>query len=245
VWVQLTVVEWNGTLSAAPTSQTLAHTFVTVTTVDVATIVSGLVSKYGQGGLTRSDFDQLVTDAGFPASMYAELLAAATDARVLAPDAPLETTASGRKAEDDGDGGEGWDADGFGHFLNKAQHRILTIEEEQELGRLISDGRLAERLLDSRPDLDAVARRDLRRRVEGGKTAADELARHNIRLVVSIAGRLSGRATAALSMEDLVQEGYIGLAHAITKWDFTRGLKFSTYATWWIQQYIDRDQEQG
>jgi DNA-directed RNA polymerase sigma subunit (sigma70/sigma32) len=122
-----------------------------------------------------------------------------------------------RRFKDDGEGDEGWDADGFGSFLNKAQHRILTMEEEKELGRRISNGRLAERLLDSRPDLDAVAPRDVRRRVEGGKTAADELAQHNIRLVVSIAGRLSGRATAALSMEDLVQEGYIGLAHAITK----------------------------
>src|SRR5205823_1684884 len=117
-------------------------------------------------------------------------------------------------------------------------HRVLTFAEEQAFGRRIDAGCLAESMLAL--ENDTARRSALLRLITDGKKAKEDLAGHNLRLVVSVAAKLQTRCTPALTFEDLVQEGYLGLAHAIDKWEYQRGLKFSTYAIWWIRQSITR-----
>ncbi len=112
------------------------------------------------------------------------------------------------------------------------RHRILTAEEEVGLGRRIQLGISAQRRLD---EGDAGAQR----LVDDGLRARDELVRSNLRLVVSIAQRYAGSA-GDLDLDDLVQEGTLGLQRAAEKFDPALGYKFSTYATWWVRQSIGR-----
>jgi RNA polymerase primary sigma factor len=112
---------------------------------------------------------------------------------------------------------------------------LLTAEEEVEVARAIEAGVLASEALDRgahRRDVD-----DLATLVRWGRHAHQRLIRSNLRLVVAMAKRYSGHG---LSLLDLVQEGNIGLMRAVEKFDYTRGFKFSTYATWWIRQSISR-----
>lgn len=130
--------------------------------------------------------------------------------------------------------------DGMGYFMKKVAHPVLSMGEEQALGARMDAGRLAARALEELDPADPLIRRSLRRRVADGKSASEELARHNIRLVVHTAFKLRRRCTVGIEVEDLIQEGYFGLARAIEGWDPTRLLKFSTYATWWIRQSMER-----
>jgi RNA polymerase primary sigma factor len=123
--------------------------------------------------------------------------------------------------------------------------RLLTAQEEVTLAIAIEAGVLAaERLRRSGErsghdggQLAAELRCDLREIVRTGNAAHVALIEANLRLVVSVAKRYTGRGLAFL---DLIQEGNIGLMRAVTKFDYTRGYKFSTYATWWIRQAVSR-----
>jgi len=114
---------------------------------------------------------------------------------------------------------------------------LLTAEQEVDLAKRIEAGLYAQFKLNNVPDLTAPQRTDLRRLVRDGETARQHLLVANLRLVVSLAKRYSGRGMPLL---DLVQEGNSGLVRAVEKFDYTRGYKFSTYATWWIRQAISR-----
>jgi RNA polymerase primary sigma factor len=118
---------------------------------------------------------------------------------------------------------------------------LLNAEEEVDLAKRIEAGLYsAERLRqadESSEKLPMQLKRDLRWIVRDGERAKNHLLEANLRLVVSLAKRYTGRGMAFL---DLIQEGNLGLIRAVEKFDYTKGYKFSTYATWWIRQAITR-----
>ncbi len=118
---------------------------------------------------------------------------------------------------------------------------LLTGDQEVAIAKRIEKGVQAAERLDElaveNGSADVVLRRRLEREVRDGERAKDELTRANLRLVVSIAKRHVGRG---LQLLDLIQEGNLGLMRAVEKFDYRKGFKFSTYATWWIRQAISR-----
>ncbi|MEV0599628.1 RNA polymerase sigma factor [Streptomyces sp. NPDC050315] len=114
---------------------------------------------------------------------------------------------------------------------------LLSAAEEVELARRVEAGLFAEAKLAGTPDLDSQLALDLDKLVVLGRMAKRRLIEANLRLVVSVAKRYVGRG---LTMLDLVQEGNLGLIRAVEKFDYARGYKFSTYATWWIRQAMSR-----
>jgi RNA polymerase sigma factor RpoD-like protein len=114
---------------------------------------------------------------------------------------------------------------------------LLNAELEVELATRVEAGLFAEEKLKNDKKLDKKLKRELEWIVEDGKRAKNHLLEANLRLVVSLAKRYTGRGMLFL---DLIQEGNLGLIRAVEKFDYTKGYKFSTYATWWIRQAITR-----
>jgi len=114
---------------------------------------------------------------------------------------------------------------------------LLDAAAEVELSKAVEGGLYAEHLLESGTIPDGVTASELERVVADGNRAKDQFIRANLRLVVSIARRY---VRSGMPMLDLIQEGNTGLVRAVEKFDYVRGYKFSTYATWWIRQAISR-----
>ena len=114
---------------------------------------------------------------------------------------------------------------------------LLNAEQEVELAKRIEAGLFAEEMLAETKKLDKKTRLDLEWIARDGRRAKNHLLEANLRLVVSLAKRYTGRGMLFL---DLIQEGNLGLIRAVEKFDYTKGYKFSTYATWWIRQAITR-----
>ncbi|MEP6479935.1 MAG: sigma-70 family RNA polymerase sigma factor, partial [Rhodoglobus sp.] len=114
---------------------------------------------------------------------------------------------------------------------------LLNAAEEVELAMRIEAGLFAEDKLANTPNLTKELERELRWVAKDGQRAKSHLLGANLRLVVSLAKRYTGRGMQFL---DLIQEGNLGLIRAVEKFDYTKGFKFSTYATWWIRQAITR-----
>jgi RNA polymerase primary sigma factor len=129
-------------------------------------------------------------------------------------------------------------SDSVGQYLNEiGLVPLLTAEEERELSQIIEKGR------DAQARLDAGERgRELQREVRNAAKAKDRFIRANLRLVVSVARRYP--LPPGMELLDLVQEGNLGLEHAVDKFDWRKGFKFSTYATFWIRQAIGRALDQ-
>jgi RNA polymerase nonessential primary-like sigma factor len=128
-------------------------------------------------------------------------------------------------------------------YLNEiGKVALLNAEQEVELSKRIEAGLYADHLLaDARTNpgtkLTPAKRRDLQALAADGRRAKEHLLQANLRLVVSLAKRYTGHG---LPFLDLIQEGNLGLVRAVEKFDYTKGFKFSTYATWWIRQAITR-----
>ncbi|MFI1103573.1 RNA polymerase sigma factor [Streptomyces sp. TLI_146] len=114
---------------------------------------------------------------------------------------------------------------------------LLNAEQEVELAKRIEAGLFAEDKLSAADKLAPKLKRELEIIAEDGRRAKNHLLEANLRLVVSLAKRYTGRGMLFL---DLIQEGNLGLIRAVEKFDYTKGYKFSTYATWWIRQAITR-----
>ncbi|MFG2556213.1 RNA polymerase sigma factor [Streptomyces sp. NPDC048581] len=166
-----------------------------------------------------------------PAEPPAEALNGDADADAAEPvEAPLPS----RSRPDT----SGPSSDLFRQYLREiGRIPLLTAAEEVELARRVEAGLFAEEKLSSTPDLESRLALDLDRLVVMGRMAKRRLIEANLRLVVSVAKRYVGRG---LTMLDLVQEGNLGLIRAVEKFDYARGYKFSTYATWWIRQAMSR-----
>jgi RNA polymerase sigma factor (sigma-70 family) len=117
------------------------------------------------------------------------------------------------------------------------RHRLLTKDDEARLAQAAETGRAARDELAAGGVRSPARVRELRRNVREGDFAVEDFINGNLRLVVSIAKRYQG---GDLPLLDLIQEGNLGLIHAVDKFDWRKGFKFSTYATWWIRQAINR-----
>jgi len=125
------------------------------------------------------------------------------------------------------------------YFRQMAQEPLLSPEEEIDLAKRIERGKKAQERL-ARPDVSSKSDRwrlHIEKLAFDGQAAREHLGRANTRLVVSIAKRYMGQG---LPFPDLIQEGNVGLMRAVDKYDYRRGNRFSTYATWWIRQAITR-----
>ena len=114
---------------------------------------------------------------------------------------------------------------------------LLNAKDEVELSQRIEAGLYAQHLLESDEQFTPAKKRDLKAIAKDGRAARAHLLEANLRLVVSLAKRYTGRGMPLL---DLIQEGNLGLIRSVEKFDYTKGFKFSTYATWWIRQAITR-----
>ena len=156
----------------------------------------------------------------------------------LAPQTESETVFPSVPAESDLDA-QGPAADLVRVYLNGiGKTALLTAADEVELAKRIEAGVYAAHLLEeSGQDLEPQRATDLRAVARDGRRARAHLLEANLRLVVSLAKRYTGRGMPLL---DLIQEGNLGLIRAVEKFDYAKGFKFSTYATWWIRQAITR-----
>ncbi len=208
-------------------------------------------------GLDGEDADGDEADAGEVASVRPAAAAAGIDAEALGSANGTAGGAGAAAAADEGDdeafvyGDDDEDlpaaqvavagatSDPVKDYLKQiGKVPLLNAEQEVELAKRIEAGLFAEeKLAESTSPLRPETRLDLEWIADDGRRAKNHLLEANLRLVVSLAKRYTGRGMLFL---DLIQEGNLGLIRAVEKFDYTKGYKFSTYATWWIRQAITR-----
>ena len=123
------------------------------------------------------------------------------------------------------------------YLTDIGQYALLTKDDEVRLAKAIEAGKIATEEMAANPTVAAPKRRELRKAIRDGEIAERAFVQSNLRLVVSIAKKYQA---SGLPLLDLIQEGNLGLMHAVEKFDWRKGFKFSTYATWWIRQAITR-----
>ena len=123
------------------------------------------------------------------------------------------------------------------YFRESARHKLLGAEHERALTEAVKRGRVARQRFERNRSLAPATQQKLNQTIRQANEARDELVRANARLVISIAKRYQNLG---LPLMDLIQEGNIGLLRAIDRFEPARGLRLSTYATWWVRQAINR-----
>ena len=236
-------------VSAAPADGE-AVTVVVVAEIDLATEPDLEVAVEVAGDLELEDLEVVIDDEETPAAVAPAADAAAEDEDVAEPSD--KDKASGdfvwdeeesealRQARKDAELTAS--ADSVRAYLKQiGKVALLNAEEEVELAKRIEAGLYATQklgeLIERGEKLPVQQRRDMQWICRDGERAKNHLLEANLRLVVSLAKRYTGRGMAFL---DLIQEGNLGLIRAVEKFDYTKGYKFSTYATWWIRQAITR-----
>jgi len=178
------------------------------------------------------------TKAAAPAKKSAEAPAETTDAADEVEETGFVITNDDDDAPAQQVATAGATADPVKDYLKQiGKVALLNAEQEVELAKRIEAGLFAEERLNSGAKIDPKHKRELWWIAQDGKKAKNHLLEANLRLVVSLAKRYTGRGMLFL---DLIQEGNLGLIRAVEKFDYTKGYKFSTYATWWIRQAITR-----
>jgi RNA polymerase primary sigma factor len=200
-----------------------------------------------QGYLTTDDILDLLPEAEETLEQLEEVFILLNEAGIKVYDNQADAGGEDQVSNDANNGYEGEDGDydlarissddTVGLYLKEmARVPLLTIEEEVRLAIALEAARGAQEIL-SNNGSDPEKRRELQQQIEKGLAAREHLIKANTRLVVSIAKKYNGRGVPFL---DLIQEGNLGLMKAVEKFDYTRGYRFSTYATWWIRQTITR-----
>jgi len=239
------------TTSSEPTTGVRTTALVAQTRgVDVGRAIAGADCATMSGPATTRDAATGVLQTG-PLADLADLADLAHLGELAEPEEPAEpadpapedllaaeTEADESAPQDLDDEGRGPATDLVRHYLREiGRVPLLTAVQEVELARRVEAGIFAEEKLADEFSLAPALRAELELVARDGDRAKRQLIEANLRLVVSIAKRYAGRG---LPFLDLVQEGNLGLIRAVEKFDYTKGYKFSTYATWWIRQAITR-----
>ncbi len=200
-----------------------------------------------QGYVTYDDLMEAVPEAELHIEQLEDALATLIEMGIEISDAELEEPVEEKKekaTETVGSGAADIDLsaididDSISLYLKEiGRIPLLTAEQEVALAKRMEAGRHARRRLSKNGSLEQEERERLAYNVRDGKAAQEHLIKANSRLVVSVAKKYVGRGVPFL---DLIQEGNIGLIRAVKKFDYRRGYKFSTYATWWIRQAVTR-----
>ena len=200
-------------------------------------VVDDLVAHGSKRGfVTAREVAIAVGEAGLDAAAVEQVGARLRDAAVPLIDDHARASGNGARAPAPADAPASVDAVRL--YLNEiGRVDLLDQESEVDLAKRVDAGLAAAVVLDSTLELTTAQRTCLRRVERLGRDAKQIMIESNLRLVVSIAKRHVGRG---LQFPDLIQEGNLGLMRAVDKFDYTRGYKFSTYATWWIRQMISR-----
>jgi len=205
-----------------------------------------LLEKAGvQGYITTEDLMEVYPDAGADSERLSVLLTALRrrGVDVLDPDSDYQSQTEDLPTTEEfetwANPVEGVSSDDtIGLYLKEmARVPLLKVDEERDIAIRIEQGRYAKTELLKKPQTPIPRRRELEASISDGGAAREHLIKANTRLVVSIAKRYMGRGVHFL---DLIQEGNLGLMKAVEKYDYKRGFRFSTYATWWIRQTITR-----
>ncbi|MBL7501002.1 RNA polymerase sigma factor [Frankia sp. CNm7] len=229
----------RSTAARTSSSRTLTAVAEDIDELDVSAVADLIARGRESGEVSRSELREALETADIGVELLPALIARLTAAGVEVVDEgeeeerSAEPTESGRATAE-----HAGTADLVRMYLREiGRVPLLNAAQEVELSKRVEAGLFAEHKLETGEDLDPNLLRDLKLLVRDGEAAKQQLVSANLRLVVSVAKKYSGRG---MTLLDLVQEGNLGLIRAVEKFDYAKGYKFSTYATWWIRQAIGR-----